>query len=298
MILQSIISGLKRFSSSSAANKKQKISNRINWILRAHRNVIWHVSKKLGIKELKTNKYETFFIPTRDNTISKHLFISGQFDIEKLVKVSKILDIENKTLIDVGANLGSICIPACKRKLVMNSIAIEPDKETFKYLKRNIFENKLNSITTINSIVGESEVSVIFGSKADNLGDSKVVNSFNKFEFLETYSIDQITLNSLIDRLDPSETIIWIDVQGYESLVLQGATEFTDLATPLVLEVFPSAINQYSNFSDLEKCLSNYTKYANLRFDILNPFYEPMENFKKDYINLESTGSYTDFLFT
>ena len=148
--MKSIASGLKRFYSSNSATKKQKISNRINWILRTHRYVIWNVSKKLGIKELKTNKYETFFIPTRDNTISKHLFISGQFDIEKLVKVSKIIDIKNRTLIDVGANLGSICIPACKRKLVMNSIAIEPDKENFKYLNRNIIENKLNSITTIN----------------------------------------------------------------------------------------------------------------------------------------------------
>ena len=296
--MKSIASGLKRFYSSNSATKKQKISNRINWILRTHRYVIWNVSKKLGIKELKTNKYETFFIPTRDNTISKHLFISGQFDIEKLVKVSKIIDIKNRTLIDVGANLGSICIPACKRKLVMNSIAIEPDKENFKYLNRNIIENKLNSITTINSIIGESKGSAIFGSKADNSGDSKVVNSLNEFEFLDTYSMDQITLNSLIDKLNPPETIIWIDVQGYETFVLKGATEFTDRATPLVLEVFPLGINQYSNFSDLEKCLSNYTKYANLKFDILNPYYEPMENFKKDYINLEMTGSYTDCLFT
>jgi hypothetical protein len=99
--LKSIASGLKRFYSSNSATKKQKISNRINWILRTHRYVIWNVSKKLGIKELKTNKYETFFIPTRDNTISKHLFISGQFDIEKLVKVSKIIDIKNRIIFEI-----------------------------------------------------------------------------------------------------------------------------------------------------------------------------------------------------
>ena len=288
---------LKRFNSSDLATKKRKISNRIYWILRTHRYVIWNVSKTLGIKELKTNKYETFFVPTRDSTISKHLFISGQFDIEKLLKVSKILNIKNKTLIDVGANLGSICIPACKRKLVIKSIAIEPDKVTFKYLNRNIIENQINSITTINAVVGKNKSSAIFGSKADNPGDSKVVNSLNEFEFLDIYSVNQISLNSLIDDLNPLETIIWIDVQGYEPLVLQGATEFTDRATPLVLEVFPLGINQYSNFLELEQCLSNYTKYANLKFDMPDPYYEPMENFKKDFINLENSGGYTDFLF-
>ena len=141
--MKRFVSALKRFTESNAENRKQKILNRINQILRTHRYVIWHASKKLKIAELTTKKYETFYIQTADNSISKTLFLEGKFDLDKLIKVTRLIDITESTLIDVGANLGSICIPACKRSLVQNAIAIEPDRETFNYLNRNIAANLL-----------------------------------------------------------------------------------------------------------------------------------------------------------
>ena len=288
---------LKRFYTSDNQEKKQKIWNRLKLCLKAHRYIYWMICKKLNRKEIKTKISETYYLPLRDNSISKHLFIDGHFDLDKLVKVSKLVNIKNKTLVDIGANLGSICIPACKRNLVKSSIAIEPDKETFKYLERNIKINGVLNITSINSTVGSIEDYVDFGSKPHNPGDSKIINDKNSSEFNDIYRIRQITINSLVGELNPQKTILWIDVQGFEPLVLKGASIFTEAKTPLVIEVFPFAINQYSKYSDLERELSNYSKFANLRFDIKKPFFEPIENFKYTYANLERIGGYSDFLF-
>ena len=45
--------------------------------------------------------------------------------------------------LDIGANIGVICIPAVSRGLVEEAIAIEPESENFKLLKLNISLNNL-----------------------------------------------------------------------------------------------------------------------------------------------------------
>jgi hypothetical protein len=150
---------------------------------------------------------------------------------------------------------------------------------------------------TINSIAGAINDQVLFGSKFDNPGDSKVTSQLNNSEFSEIYYLSQVTLNSILKHLSPQKAIIWIDVQGYEPQVLQGATDFTKNRTPLVIEVFPLAINLYSSFKKLEESIENYTKFADLRYDISKPYFESIKNFKKKYDDLESSGSFSDFLF-
>ena len=65
--------------------------------------------------------------------ISKKLFIDQSFDdtiLKKAVKILKIKKFKN-TLVNVGAHIGSTCIPALKKKYFKNLIAFEPSKKNF-----------------------------------------------------------------------------------------------------------------------------------------------------------------------
>jgi FkbM family methyltransferase len=285
-----------RFLEAPMSSKNQKIKNKITKILKTHRLIYWHVNKKFK-KEVLSKKFEIYLIPSRDTTIGKHLFINGDFDLNKLMKVNNLINLKNRTLIDVGANLGSICIPAVRRKIVQNAIAIEPDKDTFVYLEKNISLNLIDNIKTINAIAGAEIGSAIFGSKTINPGDSKVVNKENILEFQDSYPLPEITLNSLFEDVKQEKFLIWIDAQGYEPNILEGASSFTSVSTPMVIEVFPLGIKQYSNFKHLEYSLSMYSYFADLNYKINKPKFKSITEFKEVYSKLEISRSYSDFLF-
>jgi len=255
------------------------------------------MNRKLNRIEIVSKKFETFVIPLRDETIGKCLFIDGYFDLDKLLKVDKLINLKSRVLIDVGANFGSICIPAVKRNIFAAAIAIEPDVKNFEILRRNIYLNNLDTINAIQAAAGCNKGRLLFGTKNNNSGDSKILNKYNKTEFSQSYFVRQITLNSLFNDNIAKNSLIWIDVQGFESRVLEGATKFTSAKTPLVLEIFPLGLNQYSNFKKLKKSLANYSYFANLRYNIYEPRFEPISNFEIEYNNLEKTSSFSDYLF-
>jgi len=286
-----------RFLLADNNSKKIKVKNRFKSFLKLHRKIYWILWKKIGKESIKSRKYEEFIIPLSDQSLGKHLFIDGQFDFDKLIKVNNLINLNERILIDVGANIGPICIPALKRSIVTKSIAIEPDKYSFEFLRKNVLLNNLTEIQVINAVVGAENGMELFGSKKKNLGDSKVINEKNEKEFSEIYTVNKITLNSLVNEVRSCDYLIWMDVQGFEPFVIEGASKFTDVRTPIVVEIFPLAINEYSNFDKIQKLLKNYLQFANLKFDIDFPVFESMDNFKSEYMKLEKSNSYSDYLF-
>jgi len=82
---------------------------------------------------------EKYVVINTDKAISKILFVTGSFDFEKVEKVVAIIRNQNDnfrsdTLIDVGANIGTVCIPAIKRGFVTHAIAIEPERLNYRVL--------------------------------------------------------------------------------------------------------------------------------------------------------------------
>src|ERR1017187_6397296 len=60
---------------------------------------------------------ERYLISSSDSIIGRNVFIGGGFEFKKFEKVLSLLDnsFERKLLVDIGANIGTICIPAIKR---------------------------------------------------------------------------------------------------------------------------------------------------------------------------------------
>ena len=100
---------------------------------------------------------EKFILQSNDQVIGRTVYATKEpFDFDKLTKVLKILNLKKaELLIDVGANIGTICIPAIKRKLFNKAIVFEPEPLNYSLLLSNtIINGCYNKISMHNIALG------------------------------------------------------------------------------------------------------------------------------------------------
>ena len=94
---------------------------------------------------LSTIGEESYVVSSDDKVIGRDIYMTGSFDFGKLKKSAQFLgpDWSSDLLIDIGSNIGVICIPAVKRGLFRSAIAIEPEPFNYRLLCTNIQLNGL-----------------------------------------------------------------------------------------------------------------------------------------------------------
>jgi len=123
---------------------------------------------------------EHFVVSTADKVIGREVFLHGEFDFAKLQTALAILEREGQPapihLIDVGANIGTITIPALKRGLLKTATAIEPHPHNLRLLRANIALNGLEDrVTVLAQAVGDrSGVTLHLHESATNSGNHSI----------------------------------------------------------------------------------------------------------------------------
>ena len=122
--------------------------------------------------------------------------------------------------IDIGANVGVYTILS-SGEAGADTISIEPIKKTFLTLQTNVALNALQpKVTLLNRGVGEAEGELYFTSSEDTvnhvLSESEKITRTDK-EHVKINTLDHICLGK-----EPS--LIKIDVEGFETSVINGAT--------------------------------------------------------------------------
>lgn len=217
---------------------------------------------------------EVFLVAAGDQVIGRSLFVNGEFDFEKFAVVTRMLGDrwKGRLLIDVGANCGPICIPAVKRGYFSQAIAVEPEPFNHALLAANIQLNDLTSrIATLNVAFGPKDNEALaFELSATNLGDHRVRMREDSGLMQEagrrTVSVRSETFDSMIEHVDPSNTLIWIDTQGFEGHVLAGARRALSRRVPLVVEFWPYAMQRAGSYAVLKEVLvaAGYEEYCDL----------------------------------
>ena len=271
-------------------------------------------NKKINFDNIEKNKEllainnysEKYIVNSSDIAIGRSLYINGHFEFDTFLHALKILEnkIKKKTLIDIGANIGSICIPAIKRKIFENCIAIEPEPYNYNLLSKNIFINDVNDkIETLNIALGQfDDEQLKFELSVDNFGDhrikpdSKEKNFYNE-DKRKIITVNTKKLDTIMKRFNPKDTFIWIDTQGYESFVLDGGINTLSKKTPMVIEFWPYGLDKFNSYNLLKKNLikadykycynlnsKNYLK--NLTERALDEIYLYYKSKKTDFANL------------
>ena len=233
---------------------------------RLFRSIIFDIShsKKLLIR---STFEERFIVLTSDKVISKSIFTQGSsYDFRKFETVIDVLGKEFSLhlLIDVGANIGTICIPAVRRGFAQQAIAFEPEPDNFSVLMANIYINGLaNSVTAHNIALGSKDnEKVVFELSENNGGDHRVFANKGDGLFHEmnrkTIEVNSETLNKIVETVDAKSTLIWMDTQGYEGHILSGATKALELGVPMVLEFWPYGMLRSDSYLPLKNSLLDY----------------------------------------
>lgn len=174
--------------------------------------------------------------------IDLSLFLFGSF--QKWVIDGSILPRrEDLCAIDIGANIGAICLPLAARHPKARIIAVEPTDHAFKRLNRNIDLNPglKPRITTVQAFVGDGTQSsasmVAYPSwRLDNTAGTKHEVHLGEAHTVTcpTVTIDGLARQAGLDRLD----FLKIDTDGHELDILKGATETLQRWRPVVVFEF------------------------------------------------------------
>jgi FkbM family methyltransferase len=289
-------------------------------IFKSLRFVLWEplfrteLVKKLVFDTTETQGFlaantaqEAFIVSTRDSTIGRMVYAQGVKDAENVAQVIKLLG-PNHTkslLIDVGANIGTVCIPAVKRGLFKSAVAIEPEPFNYSILKANIQLNGLDQrISTFNIALGaKSGEELVFELSESNYGDHRVRRS-NELGLHGETSRSTIVVKSepfdtICTELNKNDAVIWMDTQGYEGYILSGAKKALASSIPLIVEFWPYGMNRLSSFQLFKEAIlgGQYTQFIDLG-GMGVP--EQLSSAKLDelYKKIGLNGGFTDLLIT
>ena len=191
------------------------------------------LKKKLLILNSDEEKY---ILNSDDKVLSKFLYINGTYDFSKFETAIKICYPNSAInpidlVVNIGANIGSICIPAVNRNYTNKSIAIEPDPHNYRCLVSNIYINNLQDKIAhyCNAISNENNKELELEQSEYNFADHRISVSNTEGIFSESkrdkIKVISKTLDSFIDFFEKKRNLIYMDVQGYEGIVLQGSAK-------------------------------------------------------------------------
>lgn len=205
--------------------------------------------------------------------IGKLLYCRGDFDLLKFERAVRIIEAERgcaeiDTIYDVGANIGSICIPAIKRGHAARAVAFEPDPDNFRLLRINTLLNSVDDRIVCHQVAlgaETGEAKLMLNTK--NHGDHRIALH------RETLSGDSVTvpvrrLDDFMPETAGADCLLWVDVQGFEAEVLAGGAEALQAGWPLVIEFTPQDLKANGSFDRLLDLLTQcrYSKMFDLEY--------------------------------
>ena len=218
-----------------------------------------------------------------DTIISSMLAEHGRFEEDALVDVTSFLCQKHgftpKQFVDIGANIGTHILRAIRCGYFVSGVAVEMDPENFRLLECNLRLNLIDqSVRLLNTAVGERIGNAKMERSPDNLGDHRIQGapSIRRDMYDETNRVSANVPMTTLDQMEldyhlkfDASTLLWIDTQGYEGQVLEGAKRIMQRPQGerpmIVLEFWPYGLDRVDGFSRLIRCLEGFGSLRNLR---------------------------------
>ncbi len=156
-------------------------------------------------------------------------------------------------MIDVGANIGMICIAMLRRGHFSRALAFEPGPENFAFLERNIHQNGMaDRIHAFQCALSDSSGEVEIELSESNYGDHRVRSVDVQAPALmdeEGRAVVRVPARTLDETLASPGLVdrnriglVWVDTQGHEGQFFRGARATIGLGMPVLSEFWPYGI--------------------------------------------------------
>lgn len=260
----------------------------------------WDKTETRGCKYILASHEAHFLLNVSDKVISPKLYVAGQADFPKFRSALRLLKLDQvDCLVDVGANVGEISVLALTKQYAKRVVAIEPDDENFRLLEINAWLNHLSAeqilIYCAAAGSGDSRELALMRSST-NFGDHQIT-SFGSDRFTqssEIRSVKNLRLDDIVELSANETALLFIDVQGYELQVLQGASSLLSRKIPLVLEISPSHLERHCSLDELMFILGDYRGYYDL--GLHRPAMQSLPSLEQRYQKLRHLDRHTDIL--
>lgn len=214
---------------------------------------------------------ETFVVVSHDMAIAHPLFMHGESDLSKLVHALGLLDTDIDVLWDIGANIGSICIPAVNRGLVKRAVAFEPEERLHRLLKVNAILNGVDALIECHRVaLGDADGTAALMVGEGNTGDYRIAGRMLDDDSMgendrRTEMVTVRTMDDFASSFESERTLIFMDIQGYEGIALRGASQLLANSPPLVCEFWPYAMKRLDSYPPFREAVcTRYLGFANL----------------------------------
>lgn len=189
-------------------------------------------------KDITVNgKYDcNYVLPNIKENVGFEIYINGQYETNIQNLLLKLIP-SNGTFLDLGANIGSILVPVCKRRSDVNAVAIEAAPWLFSYLQKNVELNKLQNIKLFSfALFDKDNCEMDFFSPEDKFGKGSLSPVFTASGVkVKTKKIDTLLSEIQLTEVD----VIKIDVEGFEYFVFKGAENLLqNIHAPIILFEF------------------------------------------------------------
>ena len=234
---------------------------RFRW--RLHR---WRALERRGDRFALTPGRERYLVSVDDKLVGQLLYCMGEFEYDTFERAHALLRRPIRTLVDVGANVGSICIPAVARGAVERAVAIEPDPLNARLLAANTSINGVDSRVEVRDCAagaGSDELLTLELNEG-NFADHRIAPTGGGDRGWRRVQVRSHRLDDLAGELDPARDLVWMDVQGYEATALQGAPRILESRVPLVLELWPQALAEQGGLEPLLDAVRGYAAWFDL----------------------------------
>ena len=197
-----------------------------------------------------------------DYGIAKELFATQAFELGAFQRYLSSRDNRAfKYFIDVGANLGTHTLYALREAGFERALAIEPDPRNLPLLRANLALNGVDGRGTVLPFaVAASQGWIELFQSEINWGDNRTSPTEGEGwarTRVPTTSLDQVLKDS---GFDPVGLTIWIDVQGAEYSVLQGASETLASDADVVIEFWPHELSRIGQLNNMVHALTGLNR--------------------------------------
>jgi len=194
-----------------------------------------YLGRKFNVKFCKIGKF--LFLLSKNGRLASFSPLLPLHEYKEMLIIKHLLrnNLNSGIFIDIGAHIGkySIFLSEYFNKI----ISIEPDKNNFNILSKNVKINRLeNKILPINIAILDREKVVWFFEYEDSV-KSSIKSNENEIP-TNKYKIRSMPLDKLTEKLDINAEkirLIKIDVGGAEFEVIKGAIKTLKNSKPILL---------------------------------------------------------------
>jgi FkbM family methyltransferase len=139
---------------------------------------------------------------------------------------------QSSWFLDLGANIGFASVFMAKRTGIKHVIAVEPDADNARLLRRNLAQNHINAIV-LEAAVGDRDGTATFvRSRESNLG--------HVGEGGDT-PVELVSMATVLDHVSGDERVLMkIDIEGGERELFAGDVSWLEHVMALTMEIHPA----------------------------------------------------------